>query len=168
MECLLNFSGTLTLQEFQKYQWHYKFRAVIYGMMSYFIFWMGIGYFVQYNLLGMIVILILLTISFGSALFVGNRRTKREYKDNKRLSAMTSHYIFKDTGITISNPTGSTQYDWSEIRQIREYNDMFLLYITRKMAIIIPKRFIGSQEKLVEFRDMLNNHYQYSKIKLRK
>ncbi|WP_420852774.1 YcxB family protein [Sporolactobacillus pectinivorans] len=49
---------------------------------------------------------------------------------------------------------------------MREHNDMFLLYITRKTAIIIPKRFIGSQDKLVKFRDMLNN--QYSKIKLRR
>ncbi|WP_420796986.1 YcxB family protein [Alkalihalobacterium alkalinitrilicum] len=56
-------------------------------------------------------------------------------------------------------------FDWSDIHFEREYEMMFLLYISKHKAIILPKRFFELNDDIDLFKIIVSKHVETNKIK---
>ncbi|WP_216828089.1 YcxB family protein [Alkalihalobacterium elongatum] len=67
----------------------------------------------------------------------------------------------------MSQQTGKSNnfFDWRDIHLAREYEKMFLLYISKHKAIILPTRFFESKDNLDLFKIIVSNNIEPNKIK---
>ena len=90
--------------------------------------------------------------------------SRNTYKNSVSLKG-TMHYSFYDAGVTVESVTGRAELRWPAYLKVRESRHWFLLYTQRKLANPVPKRAFGSENEIVEFRELLRRHVQ--KVSLR-
>ena len=64
-----------------------------------------------------------------------------------------------DDGITIREPTATTQYQWRHFIHFVEMHTTFILFVMPRTAQIIPKRAFKSEADLAEFRAFAQYHF---------
>lgn len=74
-------------------------------------------------------------------------------------------YIFGDDGIHQKRINSNSYYDWDDIRSIYEYRDMYLLYVSKYNAIILPKRFFETENKRDLFKKVVCDNVATQKVK---
>lgn len=75
-------------------------------------------------------------------------------------SASASKYVLnvKDEGIFASSQAGQTLHKWSDIVRFYETDEHIFLYVTDKIAHVIPKRCFKNHEEETEFMDIIKEH----------
>lgn len=156
-------SGTITLDEFKKYQ-TYHLRRV---NLTFFF-----GLLVLFTLMFVTVIDAIWFVSIWFAalfalipsglflLFVKmfNRvRARREFSSD-HLAQNEITYTFNEEGVHQKVRRSDTYFEWSDFSSFREYPELFLMYVSKRKAILLPKRFFEDREEEEQFKRIVNDH----------
>lgn len=88
--------------------------------------------------------------------FLIKKRTETFYKLDPVVSK-EAKYSANDLGIKIEMISEVARwYEWKEILNSYEFNDMFLIYVNSISVIYIPKSFFETQEDINEFSTFLS------------
>lgn len=91
--------------------------------------------------------------------------TKRNLASHKALQN-SIHYTFSNEGISAVTKSSSGHTSWENILKAHETKHNFLLFASRILIYVIPKRCFQSPTQLTDFKQMLVNHLG-SKAKLK-
>jgi YcxB-like protein len=154
----IQFSGTLTEQDFNRFQ-QYCMPAFCKWLFKWFPwFWIGfilIRVFSGYYSIDMLVFD--LFVPFYFFLFLPKfreRQIKRAWESNKLLQAEASGIIDRD-GLVWRNIYSETRYPWEILLKYQEKSDFLILYVAINQAIILPHHFFQSEEDWQEFRHLV-------------
>jgi len=67
-------------------------------------------------------------------------------------------YSLSDDVISQESAVGRAEVLWTAFVRARETRDLFLLYINKNLAHVIPKRAFSGENELAEFRGLLRRH----------
>jgi hypothetical protein len=104
-----------------------------------------------------LLLLVLVSTYFGA---------RRQMASNKSLQ-QTLHYTFSRDGIDAVAPLSSGHNDWSHVREAFETRNNFLLFISRNLMFVIPKRCFKDSEQIAAFKSLLVEQLS-SKAKLKR
>ncbi|NQD68452.1 YcxB family protein [Bacillus haikouensis] len=175
----LSVSGTLTAKEYKKFSSFHTSRWILWITIStYIVFFPWLIYILYkpgdiFNFGDMAaVLLISSTVSvciavmiFLYAKVIIRVKATREYKSDQLIKNELI-YTFSDTGIHQKRGRSINDIDWNEIAAIKEHHSMFLIYVSRNKAMIIPKRFFESDEEIKQFKKMINKNVTSEKNKI--
>lgn len=88
----------------------------------------------------------------------------REFKRNPIFMQETT-WSFSRDGIVQTNKIGKNHIKWSYFRSAHEMKDMFLLYMSDRMAIVLPKRLFESDESMGLFKKIVSENIEAKKVK---
>lgn len=175
----LSIRGTLTAKEYKKFSSFHTSRWILWITIStYIVLFLGLIY-IQYkpgdilNFGDMAAILLIsstasvciATLIFLYAKVVIRVKATREYKSDQLIKNELT-YTFSDAGIHQKRGRSINDIDWNEIVSIKEFAPMFLIYLSRNKAMIIPKRFFESEEEIKLFKKMVNENVTQEKNKI--
>ncbi len=81
----------------------------------------------------------------------------REYK-NDSLIRQEMTYILTSNSIRQVTQKVTATYYWNDFITIKEQKDLFLLYLSKTRAIIIPKTFFKNTEDIRQFKQFLKDN----------
>ncbi len=99
---------------------------------------------------GIYVPLFYLFLCYGQPYFVA----RSLYKNSADFRG-TSRYSFSDDDITWEGITARSECSWSTFIEVRETKEFFLFYILKGSARVVPKHAFGSEQEIVEFRELV-------------
>lgn len=101
-----------------------------------------------------ILILVLLLIILSKSIF---KYSARKQYHSDPLAKIERKFNITSTGIT-ENIIGKshTDFEWNDIRKSFELNNIFVLYLSNKTALLIPKSFFDSKEDIASFKEIAN------------
>jgi len=79
---------------------------------------------------------------------------RRIYSRNPRLYGRRT-VIFDDEGLTSDSDVAHVEIKWSSFEKFKETKNLFLIYQTKDVAGITPKRAFPNPEAVEEFRNLL-------------
>jgi hypothetical protein len=79
---------------------------------------------------------------------------RRIYSRNPRLYGKRT-VTFDDQGLTSDSDIAHVEIKWSSFEKFRETQNLFLIYQTKDVAGITPKRAFPSPEAVAQFRSLL-------------
>jgi hypothetical protein len=79
---------------------------------------------------------------------------RRIYSRNPRLYGKRT-VIFDDEGLTSDSDIAHVEIKWSSFEKFKETKNLFLIYQTKDVAGITPKRAFPSSEAVEQFRNLL-------------
>ncbi|QST00982.1 YcxB family protein [Pontibacillus sp. ALD_SL1] len=153
-------SGTITLDEFKKYQ-AYHVRRI--NLSFFFVL------LVMFTLMFVSVIDAIWFVSIWfAALFalvpsglfllsvkVFNRnRAKKEFESDA-VAHKEMTYTFNEEGVHQKGRRSDNYYEWSDFSSFQETPELFLLYVSKRKAILLPKRFFENQEQQEQFKTIV-------------
>ncbi|WP_185819643.1 DUF4870 domain-containing protein [Salibacterium salarium] len=150
------FSGTLTVEDLKKFNLYHMKRRYI--LMATLMFFAMMIIFADWT--SSMITLVMMSIGLAAALpllvsYLQNRNLYKLFREDPGL-AERQHYATEKEGLKQETNRSVTFYRWNEIKKIIEHNEMFLLYITREKAIVIPKRYFTLEEEQSKFWEMVN------------
>ncbi|KSU63674.1 hypothetical protein AS034_05350 [[Bacillus] enclensis] len=175
----LSVRGTLTAKEYKKFSSFHTSRWILWITIStYIVLFLGLIY-IQYNpgdifnfgdmaailLISSTVSVCITALIFLYAKVIIRVKATREYKSDQLIKNELI-YTFSDTGIIQKRGRSISAIDWNEIVSIKEFAPMFLIYVSRNKAMVIPKRFFESDEKIKLFKKMINENVTAEKNKI--
>ena len=80
----------------------------------------------------------------------------RVYSRNPRAFAMRT-VTFDDEGAKSDSDMGHLETNWTSFDRFTETRNLFLIYQTRDIARLVPKRAFASEEDLARFRALLSS-----------
>lgn len=80
---------------------------------------------------------------------------KSAFKSNP-LVKYEQTYIINEKEIAMQSERGYSIYKWDDICKVIEYNDTFILYVSKSMAIVIPQRFFTDKSKIVDLKQLIS------------
>ncbi|WP_078552038.1 YcxB family protein [Bacillus alkalicellulosilyticus] len=170
----LSIRGTVSLEDFIKYNTHHlKKFTYSYFFFSFFVFWLMallLEFLMPDNLLFTIPKAVLALI-FSLILIYGvkkilKKRVIKEYESDQRIKNEISYVIHRE-GIIQQLKRSNNHYDWTDLHFAAEYEEMFLLYISKQKAIVLPKRFFESHDDISLFKELISKNIETSKIKIK-
>lgn len=93
-----------------------------------------------------------LALLFGATYF----NTKKHMASNKSLSERV-HYVFSERGIETTAPSFSGQIAWQNVYKAYETRSNFLIFISKNIMYIIPKRCFVSAEQIASFKTLVRS-----------
>lgn len=165
--------GKLKYTEFKKYTKIHQKRSLLFYFIFLFLAATSILFYVLYDtedftyvLLFSSVLALTITIIMTGMLFVVLRvKSSREYKSDWILKKEVFYTISK-TGIYQKIGKSHSLIEWKSILYVREHKDLFLIYLTKRAALILPKRYFESNEDVGCFKNMINKNLDTKKNKL--
>ncbi|WP_423190444.1 YcxB family protein [Alkalibacterium sp. f15] len=85
------------------------------------------------------------------------RQSIEEYKSDQLIKQMVN-YTFDADGMTQLIKSSNNQYEWDDFFKARENKAMFLLYLSKNKALILPKRFFDSQKQIDTFKHLVSEN----------
>lgn len=70
-------------------------------------------------------------------------QARRMFRESPALRGPLT-YELKPSGFALRTPLTSAEVSWDAIREASETPDMFVMFLTRRLAYYIPKRVVGS------------------------
>lgn len=104
------------------------------------------------NSWGLLIPWALLALMFAGTYF----STKKHMASNKALSERV-HYTFSASGFKTTAASFSGQTAWSNIYEAHETKTSFLIFLSKNMMYIIPKRSFASAEQVAAFKSLLRS-----------
>ncbi|MBU9713977.1 YcxB family protein [Evansella tamaricis] len=168
----LSIKGTVSLEDFSKYNaYHSKKSTYTYFFIILIGFWVilfllellvpdNLLFYIPKGVLALVISLITI-FSVKKSL---KQRAMKEYESDKRIKNEIS-YTFSGEGISQQTGRSNNFFEWSDIHLAREYEEMFLLYISKHKAIILPKRFFQLNDDIDLFKIIVTKHIESSKNK---
>jgi hypothetical protein len=69
-----------------------------------------------------------------------------------------TRYTLDHRGIASQAPSYSGFRPWERIWRVEENGRSFLVYLSRVQVVVIPKRFLGDQDQVRAFRELVAQH----------
>ena len=96
--------------------------------------------------------LVVLVITFGAIYF----NAKKQMATNRILSER-HHYVFSESGIEATAPSSSGRVGWQNVYEAHETKTNFLIFISKNMMYVIPKRCFADAEQVASFKRLLRS-----------
>ena len=92
------------------------------------------------------------------ALMVGGVyfNTKKHMASNRALSERI-HYVFSENGIDATAPSSSGHTAWQNVYEAYETKTNFLIFISKSMMYVIPRRCFDSAEQIASFKSLVRS-----------
>lgn len=74
-------------------------------------------------------------------------------------------YTFNSENFSGNGPSASWSIAWSVLKTVHETKSLFLLYHHRNIAVIVPKRFFGSEAEMAAWRQLVLTSFAPHHIK---
>lgn len=71
---------------------------------------------------------------------------------------LTIEMTCQESGIRVKTPQGSQNVKWSALAQVRSDRQATYLFLSRRVALIVPLRAFSTQEDRVSFLDLVRQH----------
>ncbi|WP_407371398.1 YcxB family protein [Carnobacterium sp.] len=84
-------------------------------------------------------------------------RVSREFKSDQLIKSEIAYNISSNEINQVSKRFNS-QYKWDDFIKMKVYKDMFLMYLSRNKAIILPKSFFKSDKDIQLFMEYISDH----------
>ncbi len=166
----INIEGQLTYEEFKQYSRHHSRKVLTrYFLIVFLISIMGV-YFMAFDDLGWFLTISLpLSITYMGyiTLKVVLKFFNKQHYDRNPMLKQKMKYMINAKSIRLTSDRLQSRYVWDEILSTTEYKDMFLLYVTKTSALILPKRYFKSKEEIGQFKGLLKEKIDPKKLKLR-
>ncbi|MBA2175984.1 YcxB family protein [Halobacillus locisalis] len=92
---------------------------------------------------------------------VHRRSSKLYHSDPKLKKTMT--YAFREDGIHLTTEKSYNYFEWSDLVSVYEYEEMFVLYVSKTKAIVLPKRFFETEKQQERFNQFVHERITISK-----
>ena len=79
---------------------------------------------------------------------------RKEYRNNPKLFGLRT-VVIGERGIVSDSPLGHIEATWDNFEKLRETENLFVLYQSRDVIGILPKRVFASQNELDRCRTLL-------------
>lgn len=76
----------------------------------------------------------------GFMAFASKRNYEQEWKPQLPIA-----YVVDEDGIATTAPNTSSKFQWDGIQEVRTWGGLILLFMSRRVALIIPRRSVGDQ-----------------------
>ncbi len=163
--------GTITYEDFKKYNLYHTKK----GRSGFFIFGVLFSLFlVLYNIDELLFLILPLFMIFSiivtglATLIITTAvriRARREFNSDPFIKSEI-RYIINENGITQQISKRVNNYlEWDYILKGYELDDMFLIYVSKNKAIIIPKRFFASNDDLHALKKIISRNTNRIKLK---
>jgi predicted membrane protein len=159
----VHISGKLTLEDFIKYN-HYHLKNIL---KIYFVFCFIILFFVfQIPMSGDVLLIILIagipSLLLSSLLYYFAKRLRKhlavkEYKSDQLIKQKISYTFNRDSVIQHVRQSRS-QYEWDDFLKAREHKEIFLLYLSKNKALVLPKRFFQTEAHMRQFKELVSQN----------
>lgn len=101
------------------------------------------GYFIPWALLALL---------FGGTYF----SARKQFASNKSLHEKI-RYVFSESGIDVTAAASSGHTAWTHIYEARETGSNFLLYLSKNIMYIVPKRCFRDAEQIASFKQLVRS-----------
>lgn len=151
----IQFAGTLTKNEYKKYNLYARRKYRVKATVLFFIF-----SFLLYAILFRRVIFSLFFAAFFALILwlllrvVIPFKARNEWASN-RLIKQVIQYTATNEGIVQVRDASQILYRWTDFISAYEHKEMFRLHISNNQGILIPKRFFSNEEDRNAFRELL-------------
>ncbi|WP_176557807.1 YcxB family protein [Sporolactobacillus terrae] len=151
---VMKFGGRLTYKEFKTFNRFHLKRIV---QISFITLWITVFLINLTNKswipsLTISLIIAILTILLIKILL--NARVRKEFRSDQVLKK-DAQFVVYDSGITILRENSKTHYDWTAISSFQQYKALFLLYVSKNKAIVIPRRYFSSVQEIQLFKQLI-------------
>ncbi len=75
------------------------------------------------------------------------------------------HYSFSDDGIDAVAQSLNSHVDWENVYKVVETRHNFLVFLSRSLMYITPKRCFPSSEQIESFQHLLRSHVSRTKLR---
>ncbi|AGY82886.1 YcxB family protein [Carnobacterium inhibens] len=105
-------------------------------------------------------------IALGAALLYSllKRRTRKEYESDP-LTKKEKLYVINEEGISYAVGGSFVQYLWKDFRKVREYKNLFILYVLPQRAVLIPFSLFESPQDVEKAKEIIKNQVDSRNIK---
>lgn len=177
----LSIKGTLSLEDFLMYNKYHSQKFIkIYFIFSFFtlsalLIIQEMPQLLGASLLFSAIVLIpkfilALILSFLVILFVKKiilkRQATKEYESDQ-LAKTETCYTFSNEGVNQKVRRSNNHYSWSDFQLSIELEEMFLLYVSKRKALVLPKRFFSSNDDIELFKRIVSENMDNSKMKFK-
>jgi hypothetical protein len=174
-ETLLALTGTLSLGDFKKFNALHTKRMVRWITWGYFVFIFAVfavstastienGFDVMLTTMFNLILSSIATILLFLLVKVTLRwKGIREFKSDQ-LAKSEFTYEFHETGFTQIRGRSTTCVEWSDIHAVRGNKEMFLLYLSKNKAILLPERYFNTNADIETFKDIIYEHMDPKKV----
>ncbi|WML58834.1 YcxB family protein [Neobacillus sp. PS2-9] len=156
----LTISGTLSFDDFKKYNYHVKKKAELYYfILITLIFLLLLNLFSPDLSLGYTVFLALLVAVIVELIRWAIRylRIKKEFTSDRMIKNEIIYTISPD-GIQQQRNRTNVHIDWKDILFIKEHKELFRIHLSKNKAIVLPKGFFPSEEDLHTFKEIISQN----------
>jgi YcxB-like protein len=169
-------SGTLTSKEYKKFSSFHTNKWVMWFVISTYILFFSLLSYILYSpgdifnfgemasllFVSSTVSILIALLFFLYAKGIIRFKAAREYKSDHLIKNEIT-YTFSENGINQKRGKSINYIDWNEIVFIKEYSPMFLIYVSKNKAIVLPKRFFESDEQIKIFKNMIKENVPLEK-----
>ncbi|WP_404460582.1 YcxB family protein [Sutcliffiella horikoshii] len=163
---IISVSGVVSQEIFKKFLGYHiqslnrmVLTVLLLGFFLYIWVMLDIGWFfaliTAVILWGIIKLMLTIVINFRSA---------KEYKSDKLMQNEVFLTISED-GIQQKRRKAEAFWEWDDILSIHEQKDMFLFYVSKNKAVLLPKSFMVNHE-MIKLRKIIHNNALTQKVKL--
>jgi hypothetical protein len=159
-------SGVISEEMFQKFMaYHIKALNKVAMPVILSAFFLLVWLFVNLNWIASLIITIIL---WGIAHWMLAKsikfRATKEYKSNRQIRNEV-FLTFDEDGIRQKRHKSETFWEWDDIILIHEKRELFLFYVSKNTAVLLPKNFMVNHE-LTNLRKIIHNNALTQKVKL--
>jgi hypothetical protein len=175
----LSVSGTLTSKEYKKFSSFHTGKWIIWFVISTYILFFSLLSYLLYNpgdifnfgeMASLLFVSSTLSVLISLLFFLyakGVIRIKagREYKSDHLIKNEIT-YTFSEDGINQKRGRSINYIEWNQIVSIKEYPPMFLIYVSKNKAMVVPKRFFECDEERKLFKKIIKENVTSEKNKI--
>ncbi|MCO7176505.1 YcxB family protein [Sporolactobacillus kofuensis] len=155
---VMKFGGRLTYKEFKKFN-HYHLKKIF--QITFVAIWI-ICFLI--NLISMswipalVISLIITILAIILVRILLIFRVRNEFQSDRVLKKEVQ-FVVHDNGVNILIENSITQYDWNDIISFQQYKEeLFLLYVSKNKAIVIPRRYFSSVQDIQLFKRLISTN----------
>ncbi|BCB05222.1 YcxB family protein [Bacillus sp. KH172YL63] len=167
----LSVTGTITPKEYKKFHSYHSGKLIKWVVIGTYILFFSLLTYLLYQpgdiwdyeeMASLLLVNSFLSVCLSFLFFLYGKgilfiKASREYKSDQLIKQDIS-YTFSGDGITQKRGRSVSYIQWKEIVSVREQPSMFLIYLSKSKAIVLPKRFFDSREELEAFKELIEGN----------
>ncbi|WP_456275110.1 DUF4870 domain-containing protein [Bacillus sp. AK128] len=160
----ITFKGTLTFKDFKKYNMFHVRKAMLsMFILSFLLSFLLLSAFIYEDITLTVLINSFIIGVFGLLfLFSLNHFQTRKLFYSESFLKLQQVYTVNKEGMILETERSKTYYRWSDVTKSYELEEMFLLYVSKAKAMVIPKTYFFTESDIDTFRSFikieLNDH----------
>ncbi|SFG85629.1 YcxB family protein [Sporolactobacillus nakayamae] len=151
---IIKFGGRLTYKEFKTFNRYHSKRIVQIGFLTLWIIVFLINLTSMSWILSLTISLIIAILTVALIKILLNFHFRKEFRSDQILKK-GAQFVVNDSGVTILRENSKTQYEWNDIFSFQQYKELFLLYVSKNKAIVIPRRYFNSVQESQLFKQLI-------------